>query len=368
MPKLLFVTMLPFHPDRTGGAEQSSLYLFKSLRELGWQVQLICGLSLRSPTFQRACWRSLKGLRIPSLLVVKDEEFGYPCWRRIYKFSQKESQWLKWLDQFLRDYQPDVVLGHTTPECPLLNYAARQGYQSFYFVRNLGTIEAGSVIPEKIHAIANSPFTASITAQVTHQEVKVVLPFVDLSCYQVIKRERRYITFVNLVVEKGVDVAIQIARCLPQERFLFIKGKWRGNSDTNQDTFMKLISSLPNVEVKEHQQDMRQVYAVTDILLVPSQFTETFGRVILEAQVNGIPVVAANIGGIPYTLGQGGILVEPKDDPKAYVDALRRLRTDEKLYLQLSAFAIQNSQRPEFDPQYQVKNFINIVESYNLVK
>jgi glycosyltransferase involved in cell wall biosynthesis len=118
------------------------------------------------------------------------------------------------------------------------------------------------------------------------------------------------------------------------------------------------------VEVWEHQQDTRQIYAVTDILLVPSQFYETFGRVILEAQVNSIPVVAANVGGIPYTLGQGGILATPHDDPDAYVDALRVLRTDEGFYKQLSTLAFQNSQRPEFDSEYQVNNFISFIESH----
>jgi glycosyltransferase involved in cell wall biosynthesis len=126
---------------------------------------------------------------------------------------------------------------------------------------------------------------------------------------------------------------------------------------------MKPIYKLPNVEVWNHQKDMRQIYAVTDILLVPSQFDETFGRVIVEAQVSGIPVVAAKVAGIPYTLGQGGILVEPKDKPQGYVEALRRLRTDENLYRQLSALALENSQRPEFDPEHQVNNFIRFVES-----
>lgn len=94
---------------------------------------------------------------------------------------------------------------------------------------------------------------------------------------------------------------------------------------------MKPVYTLPNVEVWDHQWDMHRVYAVTDILLVPYQFTETFGRVIVEAQINGIPVVAANVGGIPYTFGQGSIfLVESKDDPQSYVDALQRVRTDRK--------------------------------------
>ena len=359
MPKLLFVTTLPFYPDSSGGAQQSSIFLFKSLRQLGWQIEVICGLSLRSPYFRRACWQTLRHFKLSS--VVMDEDMGYSTWRRINKFS-KEHQWIEWLERRLREYQPDVVLGHTWPQCPLLNYAARQGYPSFYFMRSLAHIEKGSVIPDRIHAIANSPLVASAIAQVTHKEIPVVLPFLDLDSYRVIKRDRRYITFINPIPDKGVDVAIEVARRLPQEQFLFVKGKWSIYNQRNLETFIKSAYTLPNVTVWDHQSDMRQVYANTDILLVPSQFTETFGRVIIEAQVNGIPVVAANVGGIPYSLGQGGILVEPKNDPQAYVNALQRLRNYE-IYTQLSDFALQNSQRPEFDPQYQVKNFIQYVES-----
>ena len=108
---------------------------------------------------------------------------------------------------------------------------------------------------------------------------------------------------------------------------------------------------------------MRKVYAVTDILLVPSQFTETFGRVIVEAQANKIPVVAARVGGIPYTLGKGGLLADPKDCIQAYRVALDRLM-DEEFYYKISAMAYQNSLRSEFDPQKQVTNFIEAVEQY----
>jgi glycosyltransferase involved in cell wall biosynthesis len=356
MPKLLFVTTLPFYPDASGGGEQFLLYLFQSLRQLGWKIEVICGLSLRSPYFRRACWQALMHFQKPSLSMM-DEDLGFPCWRQLRKFSQERQS--ECLDQRLREYRPDVVLSHDSPNSPLLKYAAHQGYPSFYFAQWLSKI----VVPNEFHTIANSPFTASVIAQFTRNEVGVVLPLTDLEQYRVIKRERQYITFINPIPQKGLDVAIEIARCLPQERFLFVKGKWGKYSASTIEAFMKPIYKLPNVEVWEHQRDMRQVYAVTDILLVPSQFNETFGRVIVEAQANGIPVVAANVGGIPYSLGRGGILVEPKNEPQAYVDALQRLRTDENLYMQLSDLALQNSQRPEFDPQYQVKNFIRFVES-----
>jgi hypothetical protein len=49
--------------------------------------------------------------------------------------------------------------------------------------------------------------------------------------------------------------------------------------------------------------------------MVPST-DEAFGRVIVEAQVNGIPVVARRTGGIPEALGDAGVLLPP-DAPGA---------------------------------------------------
>ena len=366
MPKLLFVTTLPFYPDAAGGAEQSSHYLFKSLCQLGWQIEVFCGLSRRSPYFWHACWQAGVSFRkLPR--CVMDKDLGYPCWRQIKKFS-KEHHWIESLDQRLREYQPDVVCSNYRHRETLLSYAAHQNYPTFYFVRWLSKIEAGSILPDDFHVIANSPFTAAKIAQFSRNDVGLVLPFIDLNQYRATKRKRQYITFINPIPQKGLDLAIEITRSLPQERFLFVKGKWGLYSNSSIEAFMKPIYKLPNVKVWDHQQDMRRVYAMSDILLVPSQFEETFGRVIVEAQANGIPVVAAHVGGIPYTLGQGGILIEPKDKTEAYVEALQRLRTDDNFYMQLSALALKNSQRPEFDPQLQVRNFIRFVENRIQVK
>jgi glycosyltransferase involved in cell wall biosynthesis len=368
MPKLLFVTDAFFYPDNSGGAQHSSLYLFKSLRDRGWQVELVCGANLRSESIQRAYKHALTHRQIPwqllDLSVVKDESLGYPCWRLLRRFRRTINQRVQWLDDRLRRYQPDVVLGHTSPDCPLLNYAAQQGYPSFFFLRSLYNFDRGVDIPEAIHLIANAPFTAERAQQFTQRdEIGVVLPFLNVNQYRANTRDRRYITFINPIPQKGVEIAIEVARQLPEAQFLFIQGKWTGFSDTRLQSYLQAIESLKNVTVWEHQTDMQQVYAVTDILLVPSQFEEAFGRVIVEAQVNRIPVVAANVGGIAYSMGSGGILINPKDNIQAYVKALQALRTDPDLYNDVSDRAFQNSQRAEFDPEYQVDRFIQFVET-----
>jgi glycosyltransferase involved in cell wall biosynthesis len=368
MPKLLFVTDAFFYPDNSGGAQHSSLYLFKSLRDRGWQVELVCGANLRSESIQCAYKYALTHRQIPwqlpDLSVVKDESLGYPCWRLPRRFHKTVDQRLRWLDDRLRRYQPDIVIGHTSPDCPLLNYAAQQGYPSFFFLRSLYNFDRGVGIPETIHIIANAPFTAEKAKRFTQRdEIGVVLPFLDVNYYRAATRDRRYITFINPIPQKGVEIAIEIARRLPEAQFLFIQGKWTGFSDTRLQSYLQAIESLKNVTIWEHQADMRQVYAVTDILLVPSQFEEAFGRVIVEAQVNRIPVVAANVGGIAYSMGNGGILINPKDNVQDYVNALQTLRMNPDLYTELADRAFQNSQRSEFDPEYQVDRFIQFVET-----
>lgn len=52
-------------------------------------------------------------------------------------------------------------------------------------------------------------------------------------------------------------------------------------------------------------------YNSADILCVPSQYDEGFGRVILEAMSCGLPVIASKRGAIPDAVGDAGILVEP---------------------------------------------------------
>lgn len=353
MPKLLFVTGATFYPESSGGAQRSALFLFESLKKLGWDIQVVCRTSVRS----RYARTSL--LRLQLTRAILDQELGYPIWRWLGIFG-KEETWLQWFDDFLGNYQPDIVMGHNSPQCFLLNRALARGYSCYYFIRSLTCFELGQTLPKGIYPIANSPLAAQASSAHFDHDIPVVLPFVDRERYLVSQRSRDYITLINPIPQKGVEIALELARKMPDRKFLFVKGKWSTYKKKQIDALVKPAAALPNVEIWDYQSDMRQVYGVTDILLVPSQFTETFGRVIIEAQANRIPVVAAQVGGIPFTLGAGGVLANPKDSVDPYLKALNSLM-DEEHYATMSELAYQNSLRPEFDPQQQVQNFITAV-------
>ena len=159
---------------------------------------------------------------------------------------------------------------------------------------------------------------------------------------------------------KGLGVALQIASLLPQVKFLFVKGRWSVFTDEQLENFLYPAKQLKNVTIIDFQSDTKKIYSRTNILLVPSSFEETFGRVILEAQCNGIPVIAANVGGVRYTVGKGGILVDREAEISTYTEAILKLSTDRGYYRKMSEDALENSERKEFNIDYQINEFKNV--------
>ncbi|HEY7198031.1 MAG TPA: glycosyltransferase family 4 protein [Gaiellaceae bacterium] len=83
--------------------------------------------------------------------------------------------------------------------------------------------------------------------------------------------------------------------------------------------------------------DLDRSYAAADLFVLPSR-GETYGMVVTEALARGVPVVAADVGGVGEALGHGadgarpGLLVPP-DDPGALASALRAWLADADLRL-----------------------------------
>lgn len=360
MYKIILVTEQSFYPDSSGGSEISTAYLLNELHKRDWQVEVICTCSIKSPSLWKS-WSRRNRISIypPAILDLK---LGYPIWRLFSRFLSRRKL-LGFLDKRLKMYNPDIVLGLVDINCPLLNHAINHGYKCFYIARVAEIISGDKCLPKGLNIIANSPFIASVLSNILGGDYRVVLPFINQEDYKVVKRERKYVTFINPVPQKGVKIAIEVAKQLPDIKFLFVKGNWfhyRGS----EEHFISEARSLPNIEFWENKEDVRRIYEVTDILLVPSIFQETFGRVILEAQVNGIPVIASRVGGIDYTLGLGGVLVDSPESAEAYVKAITELKSNVKYYEDLSFLAVQNTQRVEFNPDFQINNFIEIINDY----
>ena len=129
-----------------------------------------------------------------------------------------------------------------------------------------------------------------------------------LCCSQV---EGRYVTFVNPQPHKGVfffaRLAWELGRRRPDIPLLIVEG--RAPADCLGQTGLDL-SSLRNLYRMPNTPDPREFYRVSRLVVMPSLWWESFGRVAAEALLNGIPVLASNRGSLPETLAGAGFLFD----------------------------------------------------------
>ncbi len=117
----------------------------------------------------------------------------------------------------------------------------------------------------------------------------------------------RYVTFVNPQPEKGLTVfariAMELGRRRPDIPLLVVEG--RGTSDSLARLPVDL-SGLTNLNRMANTPDPRDFYRLSRVVLMPSLWRESLGRVAVEAMANGIPVLASDRGALPETLGEAG--------------------------------------------------------------
>ena len=81
---------------------------------------------------------------------------------------------------------------------------------------------------------------------------------------------------------------------------------------------------------------IREIMVNMDILALPS-WEEPFGLVILEAMASGVPVIAANSGGVPEIIkdGENGLLIPPRS-PEALSQAILKILNDKNFAARLA--------------------------------
>ena len=149
---------------------------------------------------------------------------------------------------------------------------------------------------------------------------------------------RRTVLFVGrLVREKGVlDLIAAFERLRTTDADLVIVGdgplrrRVRAASRGLPRGRIRAIGSIPHARVPDVLRRAR-------VVVVPSWFEER-GRVVLESLAEGVPVIAAKVGGIRETIrdGENGVLV-PARRPDALAEALDRVLTDDALVRSMSA-------------------------------
>jgi len=91
------------------------------------------------------------------------------------------------------------------------------------------------------------------------------------------------------------------------------------------------------------REELARYYRGAALFVFPSLY-EGFGLPPLEAMAFGLPVVASAAGALPEVLGDGALLVDPKDD-EALAAAMERALTDEGLRRELKRRGLARARR-----------------------
>ncbi|MCK5580548.1 MAG: lipopolysaccharide heptosyltransferase II [Candidatus Omnitrophica bacterium] len=139
----------------------------------------------------------------------------------------------------------------------------------------------------------------------------------------------------------------KVVRSMPYAK-IWIIGDAPRKKETYKQELQVLVRHLglsDHVEFLGNRQDIPQLLSKTDVLVMSSVTPESFGRVILEAQAAGVPVVATQVGGVVEIIDheETGLLVLPKDTDQM-AQAVSRLFNDRKLVQQLTVAAKEKLQ------------------------
>jgi glycosyltransferase involved in cell wall biosynthesis len=198
--------------------------------------------------------------------------------------------------------------------------------------------------------VINSEYSKKYIKKSLYPKQKVILsyPLIDYKKYRIKNRSKKstskFVTMINFRQEKGSELFKELARVMPGKKFLAINS-WQ--------TFNKgEKKQQANLYIEGPYEDVREVYKKTQILLVPSFGEEIFARVILEAMINGIPVIGSNVGGISEALGQNGVLINDFNNINSWKNALRKFE-DPSYYLEMSEKALRQAEGYSLENEYE---------------
>lgn len=149
------------------------------------------------------------------------------------------------------------------------------------------------------------------------------------------------ITLINANLNKGQATFLEIAKRMPNQKFLGIL-PYYGERE--------VALATPNVEWVKFDDDIRNIFRRTKILVMPSYY-ESFGRVGVEAMANGIPVLYskpqknnqyenASTEGLRSWIAPAGVECD-RNNADEWVDAIQSLE-DPEAYAAKSAEARQH--------------------------
>jgi glycosyltransferase involved in cell wall biosynthesis len=312
-------------PETRGGLQSTTDELCLALMEKGVGVTVLCGTTVEGGASRH------------------DRALGYQVIRAADPVAA--------LPLVAAALQPSVVVVQSSGAlAELLAVALETGIPTAVYLHNVEFHRVGGVLPPHpdILYFANSAFTAERWRAWFGIDCAILPPLILPRRYEVPQTGDR-VLFVNPVPEKGLERLIDLAVANPDIPFLAVDGWTAGEAWRNW--LKPRFAACPNIDWRSATDDMRGLYSDARFLLMPSVWEEAYGRTAIEAQLNGLPVLASNRGALPATVGAGGLLLGLEAPPEIWRRAVRDLYFDILLWQEMSEAATANARKAVLDAQ-----------------
>ncbi len=312
--RILLVQTSSYFPSFAGGDKSDRLMLAK-LASRGHQCQVIARAQKTSQEGHSDCLRIIeeRGIKadqqIPGILKFRLDsvEIHVATTRNLLEYLTKQ----------LEIFDPNVTLVSTDPlNILILHLTNLQIKNVIYLARTTMLLPFGpeSAFPSALTTEAIRRATSVITvsrylADYVVQHSGIAAHFLPIQLMEnddwplLGNINNDFVTMINPCALKGIDIFLGLADAFGHIRFAAVP-TWGTTSDNRLE-----LASRPNVSILNPADDIRSILEDTRVILVPSLWAEAKSRLISEALLSGIPVLASDRGGNrEATLGVGCLL------------------------------------------------------------
>ncbi|CAM3796053.1 glycosyltransferase [Vreelandella rituensis] len=338
--------------DTSSGASMSVRQMLHQLVGQGYEVQVLGAtifddvkgmgrLKEQHPDFKK---------QLNQLIEAKDDSLTHQLLvtyssKRRHLTSHEEELWHGQYLYLLDSFKPDVVwyYGGQTLETLIPDEARSRGIPSAFYLAN-GNYKATRWCRDIDLILTDSQATADMYRQDIGFVAKPVGKFIDPATFVAEHHERKRLLYVNPSWVKGASIVVQLALQLERARpdieieVVEARADW---AEVLRETSKKLgqeRKSLPNIIVTPNTSDMCGPYSRARVLLAPSLWWESSGRVLAEAMLNSIPALITNRGGMPEMIDDAGIAFDFPEE--CYEEPHQYLLNDEELQPLLNAVIV----------------------------
>jgi len=207
---------------------------------------------------------------------------------------------------------------------------------------------------------------------VPHERIKLVPRSVDLERFKYLdpkdkRKEEFNVGIIGRITPlKGhlhfIKAMSQISRMVPRLK-IWIVGDAPVSKEAYKEEVQVLVRRLGLWHCTEFlgtQRDIPGILAHLDLVVLATTTHEAFGRVVVEAQAAGVPVVATKVGGVIDIIedGKNGLLVPPADS-KSMAEAILRIFEDTQLARTLAENAYRKI-KEKYTIELMVKNTLDV--------